>query len=450
VAASRDERWGWAEAFIALQLLWGIVLFIPGAQSYRIYIKALPYVLGAASLVYYFRRETGEPIAPYAKWLLVSFALLLVNLLQPTTHLMAGIGQIVFQICIAGPAFWMARAIRSERRLTLLLWVLFASSLIASVVGILQVYFPERFLPPEFSVLSLTLNPDLVSSLTYVGADGRSIIRPPGLSDIPGGAAVAAMMTMVLGVTLAMGRSQPWVVRTLCVSGAVVGMTTLFLTHVRSLSLVAAGGIAVCAVLQFRQGRTAQGAASVAVGTVLVAGAYLWAVSVGGDAVVDRFLGLLNDGVIRTFDENRGQTIRYTMTELISESPFGAGVGRWGMMQTLLGDSTMWFAPAIHVETQPTGWLMDGGVPLLFLYVGALVIALRYTYRVAIDSRTGRLQDVATALLCLQLTVVGFCLSGPVFNTQLGIQFWAVTGALFGATGFLAAPQRATETRWKR
>jgi len=434
-AAVRDERWGWAEVFIAIQLLWGIVLFLPGAQGYRVYIRALPYVISGVSLVYYFRRETGEPLAQCAKWLLASFGLLLVNLLQPTTHMVAGAGQIIFQISIAAPAFWMARAIRSERRLTFFLWVLFAASFVASAAGILQVYFPERFLPPEFSVLAQTLNPNVVSSLTYVGADGRHIVRPPGLSDMPGGAAIAAMMTMVLGLTFAMRREQSWLARAVCVAGGAVGMTTLFLTQVRSLSLLAAGAIAVCAMLQFRQGRRVQGVVSVAVGLALVGGAYLWAVSVGGNAVADRFLGLLNDGVFRTFEESRGLTIRYTMTEMLAEFPFGAGLGRWGMMQTLFGDPTMWQAPPIHVETQPTGWLLDGGVALLFLYVGALVVALRYTYRLAMDSRFDRLQDLATVLLCVQLTVVGLCLSGPAFNNQLGIQFWAVTGALAGAAG---------------
>jgi hypothetical protein len=105
------------------------------------------------------------------------------------------------------------------------------------------------------------------------------------------------------------------------------------------------------------------------------------------------------------------------------------------MMQTLFGDPTLWQAPAIHAETQPTGWLLDGGLPLLVLYVGALAIALRYTYKLATDSRTERLQDAAAVLLCVQLAVVGLCLSGPVFNNQLGIQFWAVTGALAGAAG---------------
>ena len=148
-SVTRESQWGWPEAFIALQVLWGAVFFVPGAQAYRTYLRAMPYIISAASLLYYFRRATGEPLPAAARWLLASAVLLSVNLLHPTTHLMAGFGQIVFQVSIAAPLFWMGRAVRNERRLTTLVWVLFGSSFLASTVGILQVYFPQRFLPPE-------------------------------------------------------------------------------------------------------------------------------------------------------------------------------------------------------------------------------------------------------------------------------------------------------------
>jgi len=435
IAAADGGRWSWPELFIAIQVLWGLVLFLPGAQGYRVYIRALPYVLSLVSLLHYFRKGTGEPLPGSGRWLVACFALLLLNLLQSSTHLAAGVGQIVFQASIAAPAFWMARAVRSERRLEELVWLLFVASALASAVGILQVYFPERFLPAEFSALAQTLNPDIVSSLTYAGADGRTIIRPPGLSDVPGGAAVTGMLTMVLGLTLALGRQRTWFVRLACLSAGAIGMTALFLTHVRALSLLAVGSVAVGALLRFRQGRTADGAIGMAVGMGLLGGAYVWAVSVGGDAVAERFLGMVDGGVFRTFDESRGLFLRYTLTELLYEFPLGAGLGRWGMMQTLFGDPTMWQAPPIHVEIQPTGWLLDGGVPLLFLSIGALGAALRYSYRLAVHAGTACLQDTATTLLVVQLTIVGFCLAGPVFNTQLGILFWTMTGALFGAVG---------------
>jgi len=164
---------------------------------------------------------------------------------------------------------------------------------------------------------------------------------------------------------------------------------------------------------------------------MLVAGAFVWAMAVGGDALMSRFGGLVSNGVLTTFREQRGVFLTYTVSELLYEFPFGAGLGRWGMMQVYFGDAVLWQAPPIHVEIQPTGWLLDGGVPLWAALAGAIAVAVRTTYRVAMYT-DGTLQDAATAIVCLQLTLLCLCLTGPVFNTQLGIQFWAVTGAVMG------------------
>jgi hypothetical protein len=441
-AAADDHSWGFAELFIAMQLLWGLILFVPGAQSYRTIVRAMPYLVSGAALVYYFRQGTGERLPDGAKWLVASFVLLLLNLLHETAHWFAGGAQIVFQICITAPAFWMARAVRSEAQIRRVVWIFFAASALGSIVGVLQVYFPERFMPPEFSVLARSLNPDIINTLTYVGADGREIIRPPGLTDLPGGAAVAGMMTMVLGLALSLGRDVRWYARAGCGAAAVVGMTALYLTHVRSLTLVAAASVGLFALLRIRQGRTTEGAMTLAVGLALVAGSYVWALAVGGEAVSDRFGGLANDGVLRLFQDNRGTFIRYTLSELLYEFPLGAGLGRWGMMQVYFGDPTLWQAPPIHVEVQLTGWLLDGGVPLWMLYGGALATTLLFSYRAAVQAHIRSLQDTATIMLCLQITIICLCLTGPVFNTQLGIVFWAASGALFGS---IAGPSNSVE-----
>jgi hypothetical protein len=429
-----DDRWGWPELFIALQLLWGLALFIPGAQAYRTIIRAMPYVMSGAALVFYFRGGREQSLPASTTWLVVSFGLLLLNLLHETAHWVAGSAQIVFQICISAPVFWMAKAVRTDARLQRVLWVFFIASALGATVGVLQVYFPKQFLPPEFSALAQSLNPNVVQSLTYVGANGREIVRPPGLSDLPGGAAVSGMMSMILGLTLGLGRHRRWYVRVACFAAAVIGMTALYFTHVRSLTLVAAGAVALFAVLRMRQGRTVEGTLTLAAGAALVAGAYLWATAVGGDAVADRFSGLADQGVFRMFQEQRGLVIRDTLSELLYQFPLGAGLGRWGMMQIYFGDPTMWQAPAIHVEVQLTGWLLDGGIPLLLLYGGALLVALRYTYTHAVAPSNRTWQDTAVIVLCMQLILISLCMTGPVFNTQMGIMFWAVTGALYGAT----------------
>jgi hypothetical protein len=441
-AEAEREKWGWSEAFVAMLLLGNVLLFVPGAQSYRTVVRAMPYVLSGAALAYYFRQGGDERMPGSAKWLLASFVLLLLNLLHETAQPWAGAAQIVFQICISAPAFWMARSIRGEAQIRRVVWVVFLGSAIGSVVGVLQVYFPQRFMPPEFSLLARSLNPEIIHSLTYIGADGREIIRPPGLSDLPGGAAVAGMMTMVLGLALALGRNERWFVRGACAAAAVVGMTALYLTHVRSLTLVAAASVGLFALMRIRQGRTLEGGATLAVGAALVAGSYLWALAVGGEAVSDRFSGLANEDVLRVFGDQRGSFIRYTLSETLYEFPLGAGLGRWGMMQVYFGDPTLWQAPPIHVEVQLTGWLLDGGVPLWLVYGGALVAALVFTYRTSVRAETHEIEDIATIALCLQLTILCLCLTGPVFNTQLGILFWGITGGLFGAVRGSTAQNR--------
>src|SRR5262249_10327221 len=137
---TRRGSWGWAEVFIALQLLWGLMLFIPGAQAYRTIIRGTPYVLSGAALVYYFRQGKAHRLPESATWLIMSFGLLLLNLLHETAHWMAGGAQVVFQICISAPAFWMARSVRTEEHMQRVLWVFFVASAIGAIVGVLQVY----------------------------------------------------------------------------------------------------------------------------------------------------------------------------------------------------------------------------------------------------------------------------------------------------------------------
>ena len=116
-ASLEDEQWGWAEAFLLLQFLWGVALFVPGMQAYRAYVRALPYVTSLGALVYYYRRPTGEGVHASAKWLMASLGILVLNLLHSTSHSAAGVAQVVFQLSILAPVLWMTRAVRSEAKL---------------------------------------------------------------------------------------------------------------------------------------------------------------------------------------------------------------------------------------------------------------------------------------------------------------------------------------------
>ena len=432
-ASTAGEPWGYIEFFVAIQLLWGVFLFLPGMQPFRLYIRALPYVSSLAALAYFATRASdGAPWPAPAKWLAAVFAVLGLNMLHAETHLMAGLGQVVFQLAIAAPMFWVAGTVRSEARMQRLLWIMFVASFAGAALGVLQVYFPDRFLPPEFSALARSLNPEYVSALTYTGADGRLIVRPSGLSDLPGGAAISGLTTMVLGVVLTAYGSVSTVRRACYLGAAGLGMTALYLTQVRSLTIVAPAAVLLFAAVRLRQGRWAEGTWITAGAAALVVGSFIWAITLGGESLTDRFASLFESGLMTTFQENRGLFLEYTVSDLLYQFPFGAGLGRWGMMQVYFGDASMWQAPPIYVEIQPTGWLLDGGVPMWLCYGGALVAAMHFAYRTAVNGANEGLQHLGSVVLAGQAMIAVLCLTGPVFNTQLGIQFWTLTAALAG------------------
>ena len=87
------------------------------------------------------------------------------------------------------------------------------------------------------------------------------------------------------------------------------------------------------------------------------------------------------------------------------------------------------FGPPIHVEIQLTAWLVDGGLPLVVLYGGAIAAAMLALWRRATVG-TGLGTYAAAVVLCLNLFMVGQSFAGPTFNSLGGIQFWLLTSAL--------------------
>jgi hypothetical protein len=434
------EGWGWIEWFTISQVFWGVLLFMPGSQAYRMYIRAFPYVMSLIALAACARSSGTETSVPGARWMLAAFVVYVCNLIQPATWFSAGVAQVVFQLSIAAPMFWAARMSLNEERLERLLWLVFAANFVSASVGLLQVYYPDTFLPPEFSSLSLRLNPHFLQGLSYIGADGRLIVRPPGLSDLPGGAAIAGATALCLAFAFAVRPNLRYVVRAAYIVASFLCVTVIYLTQVRSMLLMCLGCMAAMAVIRLRQGRVVQSGWIAVIGGGLALAGFAWAVNVGGDVIYDRFFGITETGVVQTFRQNRGLFLEHTLSESVFEYPFGAGLGRWGMMTVYFSEPSNWLYPALHAEIQLTGWLFDGGLPLWLFYGGAIVLALRHSYRVAVHG-TDRLADCASIIFSIQLFIAGLCLTGPVFNTQFGIVFWLLTAVLYGCQRTMAAQE---------
>ena len=441
----QGHEWGWLEAFVLIQVMWGLLLFLPGSQAYRTYIRAFPYVSSLLALVICVRSIGADSAGPGARWVLSSLLLMVFMLMHPGTWLMSGVAQIVFQLALAAPIFWSVRVWLTAERLERLIFLVFAAHFFSAGLGLLQVYYPDTFLPPEFSSLGMKLNPEFVHELSYLGTDDRLIIRPPGLSDMPGGAAISGVIAALLAFGFATRSNISFVNRAYYLGAVLVAITVVYLTQVRSVLLMLVICMLAIAFVSLRQGRAVQGGWRATLATGLVVGSFVWAVTLGGDVVSDRFKDMVSSGVVETYQTNRGFFLEYTIRELTYEFPLGAGLGRWGMMSVYFGESNWQYEP-LHAEIQPTGWLYDGGVFMWFLYGGAILAAMRSTYRVAID-REHPLHELAGMAFSVQFLIAGLCFTGPAFNTQLAILFWLMTAITYAAlrTTFVLEQLQAEE-----
>lgn len=422
----------WMHLFLAVQFLWAVPMFFPGGQSLRFFMRALPFVSSLGLMAVLFNWHPTSRVAPGSRLLVAALLLLPLNLLHPTSLLGAGIAQCVFQLSIAAPLFWAHKLVRSPARLQALLVSTLIMNFAGAALGILQVYYPERFMPPQFNT---QMAADLIESMTYRGSDGRIIIRPPGLSDAPGGAAIAGGLTAMLALGIALRTRQAWQLACLSVMAA-SGLGVIYLTQARSVLLMTLGAGILIGVAAMRQGRMGRASAGLLLGATLVVLTFWWATALGGGAIQRRFLDIRSQGAITSYQENRGEFVTETVGRLLDQYPFGAGLGRWGMMETYFADS---LGSHIHVEVQLTGWLLDGGIPMWILYGGAIVASLFYAVRLSF-SRETPVADGAPVVLAIQLFVVGMAMAGPAFNTQLGILFWTVGAALHGAARNESAP----------
>lgn len=437
---SLRDRVPWLEVFVVVQFLWGALLFLPGAQGYRPLVRALPYASSIGLLAWYLPAVRPGRYPPATRWLLAVLGLLALNLLHSTSQPYAGIAQWTFQLTITAPLFWAWKATGTVRQAERVLFLAFVLNCASAGLGILQVYFPDRFMPAQFSSLGLQMNDQYVDSQTYEGRDGRIITRPPGLSDMPGGAAVAGGLTALLGLGFSL-RARTAVGLLATLTSVAVGFAVVYLTQVRSVLLMVICAAAVLCATTFRQKRLGAAAWVAAMGSAAVIASFYWASSVGGESVEQRFLTVTEQGAVQTYQEHRGHFVAYTVGELLDEFPLGAGVGRWGMMNMYFGDASNLKAAPIYVEIQMTGWLLDGGLPMWLLYGGAIVSSLLAAFR-ATGSRQSDVAHLALLTLVLQVLIVGMAMAGPVFNTQLGLMFWAVGSVLHGAIGSRRIPER--------
>src|SRR2546425_359469 len=296
--SSRSERWGWVEAFVLIQTLSTGLLFLPDSQSYRFVIRALPYGASIGFALLHYNRRGRMPRPPGGGFLGAALLLLGLNLFHPTTVFPTGIAQVFFQITIAAPMLWVASQVQTKERLERILWLMFLTSGASALLGLAQVFYPKVFMP-EISSLALQIDPGVVRVLTYVGSAGQQIIRPPGLTDMPGGSAIGCFIAGLLGILFGSHPGNAPIKRGFCFAMAAAGISIIYFTQVRAFLLMLILTIIAICVLMARRGRFVQSVWIGGVGGALLIATFAWAVAVGGETVFDSFTSITSQGVFQ-------------------------------------------------------------------------------------------------------------------------------------------------------
>jgi hypothetical protein len=278
-------------------------------------------------------------------------------------------------------------------------------------------------------------------SLKMTLASGESVLRPMGLTDVPGGAATGGLYAALFGVAIFLQDRRPQM-RALCLASMAVGLFCIYLSQTRSVLVWL--GICLTAffiVLAWR-GDIGRLTGLIIVAVTAIVLSFWWAVSVGGQAVTGRMATLIERNPGEVYYENRGHFVDFTI-DLLPEYPFGAGLGRWGMMNYYFGDDDIPKSYMIWVEIQWTGWLLDGGVPLILAYCLALYYACRFAWRVAQCQALGSLGTWAALVLAYSVGTIAVTFNYPVFIGQAGMEFWLINAGLFAAArGAVEVPPR--------
>lgn len=365
--------------------------------------------------------------------MVVIFIMLLQFCLHPYINsVTAGIAQGMMYLAILSPLFWVRRLKITAHAFESLMFMMWSINTLSAMAGVLQVYYPGRF---ELGLSTLVKNnPFGGKDLLITLANGIQVYRPMGLTDIPGGAANAGLYALLFGVVIALKHKNP-MLRIAGIASGGLGLFCIYLTQIRSVLVLAAISMVFLAIVLLRTGQIARATAMISSVTALFAGAFSWAIAIGGESTLKRITSLFASSPQEIYQQNRGYFLENTIEKLLPEYPLGAGLGRWGMINNYFGDNTDWISQPIWVEIQWTAWLIDGGVPLIFAYVLTIYKACETAWKIAINRKLGDFALWGGLIFAYDIGIVALTFNYPIFMSQGGMEFWLLNTALFVAAG---------------
>lgn len=420
------------ECFVLFQILGQIALLFPIATGVRPFLRMASF--GASAALVLFSTKPGRSWHPSAVPALLVIAIAGLSFFNSgTAGTVAGLAELLVYVCVLAPLFWtngLSITPASLRRVILILWAFHSAS---AAVGVLQVRFPGRF---EARVSAeVTRDFEYMDSLRITNAQGERVFRPMGLTDVPGGASLAGFYASLLGIGVALTSRRP-ALRALALGTVLIGLCCLYMSQVRAvIVMLGAAVLALAAILAVRgeKQKLIQLAGSFAFVALL---GFSLAVAIGGSSVTDRLSTFTEASVSDMYHKNRGHFLQDTIDDLLPQYPLGAGLGRWGMMNLYFADRSDPLRPPLWVEIQWTGWLLDGGVPLVLAYLAAIALAFTTAIKLALSRTPGELWVWAGVVVAYNLGALAMTFDYPFFNSQGGLELWMLNGALFAAARY--------------
>ena len=347
-----------------------------------------------------------------------------------TNTIAAGAAQCVMYAAILAPIFWVRRLKITAKGFQWLIFLIWGYQTLSAIFGVLQVYFPGQFQPfLSTAIQSSTWGGE---NLKIVLANGELVYRPMGLTDTPGGAAGAGLSALLLGVGIALRERNP-ILRVACICSAAIGLFCIYLSEVRSILVMAGICLIALAAVLARKGDFGRVTAILGGGTALFVTSFTWAIAVGGESTLKRLSTLTSDRADAVYQQNRGHFLEDTFNNLLYEYPLGAGLGRWGPISGYFGDSNNPVSKPLWAEIQWTGWLYDGGIPLMIAYVAALYFACRTAWQIAMSEKLGDFALWGALIFGYNIGAVALTFNYALFISQSGMEFWLLNTALFVA-----------------
>ncbi len=429
----------WIRWFMIIEVVSQLAIISPLGGA-RTLIRMAAF---GSSLAFFVLVQGKAGFHPARTMAIVVIVILGLSVLNPTAAILpAALAQLALYVAILAPLFWVPRLRVTTKTLRSLLMIMWGFHTVGSLVGVLQVYFPGHF-QPNVSPVILGLGRGYAESLKIVTTGGVRVFRPMGLTDVPGGAATSGLYAVVLGIGVYLTTERRWL-SVSAIGSVLLGLMCLYLSQIRALMVVTAISlVGVTAVLALRRDYKRLTGFSVVLIAVLVV-SFRGAVSMANQSVEHRVRSLTAATPQQIYEQNRGGFLKQAFEEMLPEYPLGAGMGRWGMMQSYFGDKSN-PDEARWAEIQWSGWILDGGAPLMIAYVWIVGITLLTTLGIARwrSPTDPSLSLWATVILGYSLGTFAFTFSYPVFLSQTGMEFW-----LLNATLFAAARNQARHEVW--